>query len=103
MTVLVAFPIEDFDTRVVGSTRVTIPMLNYDNSYTVHIKFDAESLKAINVVEEEEPVEEEDTSPEEEEQEVPGSDEEGNESKPVLLETGTYQVTFGRFSRHTQC
>nr|WP_285865966.1 NEAT domain-containing protein [Lederbergia lenta] len=47
-TRVVRFPVKDIKEKVNVFTHVVIPMINYDNKYTVQINFDADSLKSID-------------------------------------------------------
>lgn len=52
-TRVVRFPISDLEASLDAYTHVVIPMLNYDNRYTVQLSFDKDSLTAIEEAPEE--------------------------------------------------
>ncbi|MED4079951.1 NEAT domain-containing protein [Halalkalibacterium halodurans] len=78
-TRIVRFPVEDLATKLDAYTHVVIPMINYDNWYTVQFQFDENSLTPVNV---EQPGEEENGQPEEEITE-PGEGESGQPEEEI--------------------
>jgi heme-binding NEAT domain protein len=78
-TRIVRFPVEDLATKLDAYTHVVIPMINYDNWYTVQFQFDETSLTPVNV---EQPGEEENGQPEEEVTE-PGEGESGQPEEEI--------------------